>query len=126
MSHKNLIERYIATWNETDPTRRMDLIKQTFTENASYLDPLMAGEGYAAIDGLISGVQAQFPGHELRLIGEVDGFGDRVRCSWELVPEQGGVLIKATDFGVVVGDRLAEVTGFLDQAPAQATAEQAD
>ena len=120
MNYKELIERYIAAWNETDPARRLELIEQTFTERASYRDPLMAGEGHTAIDGLIQGVQAQFPGHELRLIGEVDGFGDWVRCRWELVPAQGSALVKATDFGIIVGDRLAEVTGFLDQVPASA------
>lgn len=80
----------------------------------------MAGEGHIAIDGLIQGVQVQFPNHDLKLVGEVDGFGDRVRCRWELVPAQGSALVKATDFGLIVGDRLAEVTGFLDQMPASA------
>lgn len=117
MDYTGLIERYITLWNETDAERRSALIAQTFTENAYYRDPLMAGEGHAAINGLVQGVQAQFPGHTLRLSGGVDGFGDRVRCSWELVPERGPAVVKATDFGVIVDGRLVEVTGFLDQLP---------
>ena len=115
MDYTELVERYIALWNETDAESRASLIARTFTEEAQYRDPLMAGAGHAAIDRLAQGVQAQFPGHTLRLIGGVDGFGDRVRCSWELVPEHGPAVVKATDFGVTVDGRLVEVTGFFDQ-----------
>ena len=38
----HVIDRYIAIWNETDPARRRDLIARTWSEDASYLDPLMA------------------------------------------------------------------------------------
>jgi hypothetical protein len=33
------IDRYIAIWNETDAKRRQDLIAQTWTEDATYVDP---------------------------------------------------------------------------------------
>lgn len=118
VDYTELVERYIALWNEADAVRRSALIAQTFTENARYQDPLMAGAGHAAINALVQGVQAQFPGHTLRLARGVDGFGDRVRCSWELVSEHGPVVVKATDFGVIVDGRLVEVTGFFDQVPA--------
>ena len=35
----DLIDRYIAAWNETDGGRRRDLIARTWTAEASYLDP---------------------------------------------------------------------------------------
>ena len=35
--YTDLVERYIATWNETDAERRRALIARTFTENASYI-----------------------------------------------------------------------------------------
>src|SRR5690242_15249421 len=68
----DLIDRYIAVWNETDGERRRALIAHTFTDNASYLDPLMAGDGAAAIDGMIAAVQQRFPGYRFRRKGEVD------------------------------------------------------
>jgi hypothetical protein len=73
-----VIDRYIAIWNETDPVRRRDLIAQTWTEDASYLDPLMAGDGPAGIDAMVAGVQERFPGHRFRRTGEVDAHHDRV------------------------------------------------
>src|SRR6185295_17784699 len=59
----DLIDRYIAIWNETDAVRRRDLIASTWTETASYLDPLMQGDGQSGIDAMIQAVQERFPGH---------------------------------------------------------------
>jgi hypothetical protein len=114
-----VVDRYIAIWNETNPGRRRDLIARTWTEEASYLDPLMKGEGADGIDAMIAAAQQQFPGHQFRLLGNVDSHNDRVRFSWELTPGDGQPpLVAGTDFGVVASDgRLQTVTGFLDQAP---------
>ena len=43
------IDRYIAVWNETDPVRRRGLIADTWTADASYLDPFMAGDGRVTV-----------------------------------------------------------------------------
>src|SRR5437763_141393 len=41
MNTTELVDRYIASWNETDAGRRRDLVAGVWTENASYVDPLM-------------------------------------------------------------------------------------
>ena len=117
----DLIDRYIATWNETDAERRRALIARTWTEDASYLDPLMRGDGQAGIDTMIAGVQTQFPGLQFRRTSGVDVHNDRVRFAWELGPEGGQALAGGVDFGLIVGDRLQAITGFLDFAPQPAT-----
>jgi hypothetical protein len=114
----DLIDRYIAMWNETDAKRRRDLIARVWSENASYLDPLMQGEGHSGIDAMVNGVQERFPGHRFRRTSDVDAHHDRVRFAWELAPEKGPALVSGIDFGVVAGDRLQAITGFLDQVPA--------
>jgi hypothetical protein len=116
-----LIDRYIAMWNETDGKRRRDLIAQVWTENGSYLDPVLQAEGHAGIDAMVQGVHERFPGHRFRRTSDVDAHHDRVRFSWELGPESGPAIVKGVDFGVVAhGERLQAVTGFFDQAPAAA------
>ncbi|MBO0723977.1 MAG: nuclear transport factor 2 family protein [Blastocatellia bacterium] len=115
-----LIDRYIATWNETDARRRRDLIARTWTEDSTYVDPLMRGEGRDGIDAMIQGVQAQFPGLLFRRTGDVDAHNDRVRFAWELGPEGAPALAGGVDFGMIAGDRLQAITGFLDFAPKQA------
>ena len=111
----DLIGRYIAAWNETNPDRRRGLITRTFADAASYVDPMMEGHGHAEIDAMIGGVQERFPGLQFRLVGAVDTHNGRVRFSWELSPDAGQPVAKGTDFAALAADgRLQSVTGFLD------------
>ena len=114
----DLVERYIAVWNEVDPDRRQRLIAETFSEGASYIDPLITGEGHAEINGMVRAVQERFPGYRFRRAGTVDGHHDRIRFHWELATERGPVVAKGTDFATVASARMTTVTGFIDQAPA--------
>jgi hypothetical protein len=114
-----IVERYFAIWNETDQAQRRVLIIQTWSDDASYLDPMLAGDGPDGIDAMIAAVQQQAPGHLFRQVGEVDSHHDRVRFSWELVgPDGGAPLYAGTDFGTLASDgRLQTVVGFLDRVP---------
>src|SRR5262245_66499343 len=115
----SLIDTYIATWNEGDPERRRALVVQTFTEDGSYVDPVMTGAGQDGIDAMIAGAQQQFPGHRFELAGAPDSHHDRVRFTWHLKPVTGGDAVAiGSDFAVVADDgRLRNVTGFLDLVP---------
>jgi hypothetical protein len=113
-----VVGRYFAAWNETDAARRRALIAQTWADDASYIDPLMQGQGHAGIDAMIAAVQERFVGHQFHQIGTVDAHHDRLRFAWELAPEGGVAIVAGTDFGLVAADgRLQTITGFLDQVP---------
>ena len=112
-----VIDRYIAIWNETDPNRRRELIAQTWTEDASYLDPLMGGEGRDGVDAMVEGIQVQFPGYRFGRTSAVDTHHDRIRFGWELGPEGGPAVAGGVDVGVLADGRLRSITGFLDFAP---------
>lgn len=115
---QTVADRYLATWNETDATRRRALLAQSWTETAAYADPLMRGRGADEVGALIEAVQMRFPGFRFAISGLADGHGDHVRFAWDLGPEGAEPVIKGTDFVRVDGDRIAEVIGFLDQVPA--------
>jgi len=118
MSHlTDLIDAYIAMWNETNDARRRELIARVWTEGARYLDPVMEGEGRSGIDAMVRGVQERFPGHRFRRTSDVDSHHDRLRFGWELGPESGPAIVKGTDMGIVSEGRLSAITGFFDQAP---------
>ena len=114
---EQLVDQYIAAWNETDPGTRRELIARTWADNGRYLDPLMSGAGHDGIDAMIGGVQTQFPGYRFRRAGELDAHHNVIRFSWELGPEDGPALAGGVDFAVMVDDRLQSITGFLDFAP---------
>ena len=118
---KQIAERYIALWNEADPSVRKQLLAQDWADDATYVDPLMAGRGTAEIDGLIDGVRQRFPNFSFRLIGKPDGHGEHVRFSWCLGPgDFVDAPIEGTDIALVRDGRIEAVTGFLAQVPAMA------
>jgi hypothetical protein len=112
-----IVNSYIAMWNETDPARRQELVAQTLTEDASYLDPVMEGHGIEGITAMIGGAQQQFPGHSLTLIAGPDKHHDRVRFTWSLAANGGDPVATGVDFVTVAQDgRMRSVTGFLEAA----------
>jgi hypothetical protein len=116
-----LAERYIATWNETDPAARRAGIEAIYTADATYTDPLVVAEGHDAIDATIAAVQAQFPGLVFRLGGGVDAHHDIARFTWELGPQNGEALVVGFDVAVRAEEgRIKAVHGFLDKVPAGA------
>ena len=111
-----VVDTYIAMWNETDPERRRALIEQTWTDDATYVDPLMSGEGPQGIDAMVAGAQAAYPGHEFRLVAGPDAHHDRVRFTWHLFGGDDAPVATGIDFATVADDgRLRDVTGFLEQ-----------
>jgi hypothetical protein len=113
-----LIDRYIATWNETDDARRQDLIKQTWTADATYVDPLMQAEGHTGLNTMIAGLQQQLPGVIFTRQGNVDAHNGRVRFSWQVAPSGAAPIAGGVDFGLITDGRLKSITGFLDFGPA--------
>jgi SnoaL-like domain len=112
-----IAQRYLEAWNERDAAKRRVLIAALWADDAAFRDPIMAGDGHAGIEAVIEGVQTRYPEFRFRQIGAADGFGDYVRLSWGLGPDGADAPIKGTDFGLVAGGRLKDVTGFFDQLP---------
>ncbi|MGI8881934.1 MAG: nuclear transport factor 2 family protein [Jatrophihabitans sp.] len=115
----DLARRYINTWNETDPVVRRAAVDALFSEDARYIDPMVAAEGPAAIAATIGAVQGQFPGFAFRLAGPVDAHHEQARFGWELGPA--GQEAPIAGFDVALTDasgRLQMVLGFLDKIPA--------
>jgi len=116
-----LAQRYIDTWNQTDPDARRTAVAQLYAGDASYTDPLAAAEGHDAIAAMIGAVQDQFPGFTFRLAGPVDGHHNQARFGWELGPAGAEAPIIGFDVAVIDDSgRIATVLGFLDKVPAAA------
>jgi hypothetical protein len=109
-----VVHGYIASWNEASPERRRALVAETVADDASYLDPILSGDGHDGIDAMIAAAQSQFPGHRFELTAGPDAHHDRVRFAWKLVGGDGRVAA-GVDFATVADDgRLRAVTGFLE------------
>ncbi|WP_266158831.1 nuclear transport factor 2 family protein [Dyella silvatica] len=114
----SIVDRYIQSWNETDPLRRRVLIEGLYTEHAVYTDPMIQAKGWEAIDATIVAVQAMFPHHMFRLGGPVDTHHDMVRFHWYLdAPNGSEPLAIGFDVAALDQGRIRQVFGFLDNVP---------
>ena len=93
-----LVDRYIAMWNERDGGRRRDLIAAIWRQDQN-VDPLLRGAGHSGIEAIEEGVQA------------------RIRFAWAPAPEGGEATDKGVEFCIVSGNRLRQITGFIDPTP---------
>lgn len=112
----NVVETYLAAWNERVPERRRALVAEAFAEDATYVDPARSGTGADGIDAMIAGAQEQHPGVELILVGAPDHHNDHVRFTWHLRPAgTDTVALIGHDFASVAADgRLKDVVGFVE------------
>jgi hypothetical protein len=114
----DVIDTYIATWNETDPARRRALVDRVWTDDARYVDPLADASGKDAIDATIAAVQEQFAGLVFRLGGPVDAHHDIARLTWEMGHTGAEPIVVGFDVAVLAEDgRIRAVHGFLDKVP---------
>jgi SnoaL-like domain len=116
---QDVIERYIDSWNQTDPQRRRKLVDELWAEDARYVDPMAEASGRNEVDAMIGAVQAQFPGFVFTLLGPVDAHHHQARFTWGLGPAGAEPIVVGFDVAVADEDgRLRSVLGFLDKVPA--------
>ena len=112
-----IASRYIETWNAQDAQHRQQLLASHWTEDATYVDPLMGAKGDVELSGIIGAVHKRFPGFQFALINTPNGHGDWIRFSWGLGPEGAPPLIEGSDVIRIQDRRIKEVVGFLDKVP---------
>ncbi|MBR1135502.1 MULTISPECIES: nuclear transport factor 2 family protein [Bradyrhizobium] len=112
-----IADSYIALWNARTSAQRRELLARHWTTDATYVDPLMRGDGHAGIEALVAGVQQRFPDYSFRLIGAANGHGDYVRFRWELGPTGESGPIEGSDVAELKDGRIHRIIGFLDKVP---------
>ena len=112
------IDTYFAAWNEPDADARTKLASDVLSATARYVDPLADVEGPAGFAAMAGAVQAQFPGHSVRLASALDQHHDQVRFAWELASADGTVVVEGIDVVDVDADgKLGRVAGFFGVRP---------
>lgn len=114
----DLVENYLACWNETDEQARRALIATHWSDEPTYVDPLVDIRGRDALDATIAAVQTQFPDYVFSPVGGVDAHHDVARFGWGLGPAGAEPVIVGFDVVVIDGEgRISNVAGFLDRVP---------
>lgn len=107
------VDAYLATWNETDPARRTELIGAALGADLWYRDPMLEADGLVAYDAMIGAVQAQFPGLVMRRTSPVDAHRDLVRFNWALAAPDAEPVFAGLDVAKFDADgKLHRIIGF--------------
>jgi len=89
------------------------------TEEGTFRDPIVGGEGHDGIAAMIGAVQQRLPFYRFRLISGIDAHNGCVRYRWEAGgTAEAPLYFAGTDFAILAPDgRFVSVTGFLDAMP---------
>jgi hypothetical protein len=119
----DLVDRYLACWNEPDAAVRQELIAKHWAADLTLVDPLVEVAGRDALAATIAGVREQFPGFVFTPVGAADAHHGVARFQWGLGPAGTEPLVIGFDV-VTIDDegRFATVVGFFDQVPPGALA----
>lgn len=115
---QEIVEQYLASFNETDAARRRDLLDKLYTSDSTYTDPHVEVRGPEQIDGFIAMTQDRFPGFTFKLGGTVDAHHDQARFQWHAGPADDPDQYVGFDVIVTEDGRIRSVYGFMDAAPA--------
>ena len=115
------VDTYLATWNETDPAKRGELIEASMAADLWFRDPFLEADGLEAYDNVIAAVQAQFPGLVMRRTSPVDGHHDLVRFNWALGAPGAEPTFAGLDVAKYDADgKLHRIIGFVGESIAAA------
>jgi hypothetical protein len=107
------IDRYFASWNETDAGRRRALCHEVWAADGRYTDPLLDAVGPDAISDGLGGLQAHLPGHTVARSTAIDSHHDRARFGWTVTAPDGSVAVAGIDVVVFAPDgALQSIVGF--------------
>ena len=115
---EQIVERYLESFNVTDPARRRAMLVELYGETGGYIDPNQDLTGAAEIDQFLAATQEQFPGYVFSLASRVDAHHSQARFHWQATaPGDSEPQYIGFDVIVVEDGQIAQVHGFIDKAP---------
>jgi len=113
-----VINAYMAAWNEPDDARRDALLGVCWADGGVYTDPGVHLVGATALSARIALKQRERPGARLVFLSAVETHHGRFRFHWRLINGDGRPGPKSVDFGVFAPDgRVAMMVGFFGAPP---------
>ena len=114
----DVVDSYIAGLNEADATRRAELVRTAWAEDAKFWDPLAEATGHEQIAGLADVAAQMFPGARFARTSGIDTHHDFVRFGWALQGADGAAIVEGIDVGIVGDDgRLTRIVAFFGDVP---------
>lgn len=117
MNAHEVVTTYCAAWNETDATKRAQLLEAAWADDGVYHDPTGTAEGRTMLLQHIGGFQTQFPGHTIDPASGVDDNGNGLRFAW-VMRNGDETVLEGMDFAELAPDgRIRRIEGFFGPFP---------
>ena len=107
--------RYVNIWNEPDPQRRRQTIRDLWQENAHHLARTIEAVGHDGIETRVANAYEKWvkeKSHVFRLRDGVDGHHGTVKLRWEMLPAAGGEVVSIGFDFLVLGEDGRIRTGY--------------
>lgn len=104
----DLVNRYVAMWNEPDAEHRRRAIASLWADDAAHFTPSLEARGFQALEARVAGAYEKWVkdgGFVFRSSGNAEGHHGVVRFNWEMVPSTGGPAAAAGFDFLVLDDR---------------------
>jgi SnoaL-like protein len=110
------IDRYLASWNESDGAARAAQSRDIWSADGRLVDPLIDAVGPDAIAAAIGELQDRMPGHSLIRTTRIDTHHDLARFGWTVNAPGGNVAVAGIDVVTVGADgRILTAIGFFGE-----------
>lgn len=112
------IDTFFDAWNETDDSRRAELVAAAWSVEAALTDPINEVTGHDAIVAAIGEAQIGYPGHRFERTSGVDAHHGYLRFSWRMVDAAGAEVVDGYEVAKLDDDgRFAGTVGFFGPLP---------
>jgi hypothetical protein len=109
---ETMVGRYLAVWNESDPTVRRELLEAVFAEKGTYTDPISKAENRSELDAMIGRFREDNPGAVFALEGKIESHHGYARFYW-LLSFANGAQISGMDYAEVSPEgTIHKIVGF--------------
>jgi hypothetical protein len=113
----DIVQTLVQAWNSSSENQRRTLLEPILAPDFEYLD-LHTPTALRGLEGMLEFL-ATFRSrleHHLHVIGDVDAHHNVLRFTWQLShPDTRAVLSTGEFFGVLSGERLQNLTGFVNR-----------
>jgi hypothetical protein len=110
-----LVRNLLEVFNERDETKRFAVIRDIYTEQATFFEFDESFQGLENINKRVTEVLRDIPAGALfQATGSPTRNHNVARLSWTLAPENGPVMASGMDVAVLEGNRIAALYLFID------------
>jgi hypothetical protein len=122
-NEQDLVDRYVAVWNESDPGRRRSRVAEVWTEDAVHilqppqdvreaaaaldLTPTFQARGHGELEARVSRAYEEFVAagqYSFKSQGNAARLGDVVKFNWEMVSVSGAMAGIGLEFVILAAD----------------------